>query len=51
MSNLIFRIWIDSGMSAMICRIRRQHSCLPSSYRDESCTRCSYIGPRSDWPR
>lgn len=51
MSDLVYRIWIDTGMSAWVCRITHRHHCLPSSYRDQSCTRCPHIEPRTDWPR
>lgn len=48
MSNLVFKLWIDSGASAIICWATRRHHCLPSSYRDQSCTRCPHIEPRTD---
>lgn len=49
MNGLVFRLVYDTGMSAIVCRIT-DHHCLPSSYRDESCTRCPLIRPRTDWP-
>lgn len=49
MTGLLYRAYHDLGISAWVCRITRRHSCLPSSYRDVSCTRCPYIGPRKDW--
>lgn len=48
MTNLIYRAFYDTGLSAIVCRITRRHHCLPSSYRDESCTRCPLIRPRTD---
>jgi hypothetical protein len=49
MSGLLFRLYHDTGISAWVCRITGYHSCKTASYRDVSCTRCPYIGPRTDW--
>lgn len=48
MNGVVFRIYVDSGLCVWVCRITRRHHFLPSSYRDESCTRCSLIRRRTD---
>lgn len=48
MSRLAFRLWHDTGAASLFCKIIRHHRFLPSSYRDESCTRCPLIRPRTD---
>lgn len=47
LSDLAYRVYVDTSMGALVCKVRGKHNAQPSSYRDESCVRCDYIGPRS----
>lgn len=48
MNNLVFRVYVDSGLCVWVCRITRRHHWVNASYREQACTRCPRFRARTD---